>query len=344
MKRRPASLWVLITCLACSAAPIHRSSDAPPAREPSNPGAAVDERENSKVGFVRLGDAGPVVGWLTSLEPLARSERRGGLLWLKTRFGVASEEIEPLYVTLPVSAAETVAFPDPQPALRTVYGHHVKLRLDDGRAFAYTGCFELQVMEEQSHRSRVRVEQDGVVLEGWVDGLLPTYGSAACPPRVLAAASDWPTLAPDEPLPDHYRQPEQFEQSPQAVGSLWWLQQPDAPCEEWRWLEQDGELVLEHRSDVKTVTYRAGIDGRKITLSGPAVRHSGGRWMQSPCFDVFQVVQADEAQWSLLHINELPLAYHEDDVEIWYRSAAACEAARKRWQTHGREQLASSGC
>lgn len=147
------------------------------------------------------------------------------------------------------------------------------------------------------------------------------------PPRVLEVErgvayleGEPPPGAP--PLPPGYRRPTRDLPEPPSEAYVWWLVPADASgpiCERWRWLRRGSGAVLERR------------DGRRLRVEVDA-----SRWTLYPTGSgassrvrVLQPVAAEADRWVLVATTRPIAAYHEDDVEVWYRSAEACEEARR---------------
>lgn len=115
---------------------------------------------------IRLETSGPVVGWLTSAAALNRSREAGDDLVVITTFrrpdATNARGWAPLEVRLPAAAARSLVPPDATPPIRVAY-HHSPLLLDDeGTTVAQLECHPLAVLHEEPHRTRVRVEHEGV--------------------------------------------------------------------------------------------------------------------------------------------------------------------------------------
>ena len=314
--------------------------DTAESREPPEPSAPLTSQ-------LRLDPDGPVVGWLSSPEPLRHAQRDGDDLVIETSFfrpeTPGSNHSIAIRARISAAAAAELHPPEPTPPIRTAYHHSFMLLDDRGETLAKARCLETAVLHEDPERTRVRVERDGVVLEGWVAGPVPERGTEDCPARTirrnaLARVTHIDGKPVDsspepEPLPPHYRLPAESPPALPPRGSVWWLSRDtDADtwtCQRWRWTRTSKNLQLQHEDGPHLTWYTVEREDGVLTLYGPGWRDrspGGGRGVAG-CVQQLSLVDGDADRWTLLPTIEPFTAYHEADVETWYRTEAACRAA-----------------
>lgn len=304
------------------AAPALPAEPAPnPEREPEPPTSAL-LHEGERIGWVESVD---------QLEMLGIEEDR-------TRVAIPfyiSEGSRSRRVAAEVSQSGLKAgrFPEAATPLRVAVHHELVLRLGDGNPFAEVRCGEFDVLIEESERTRVRVRKRGVVLEGWVAGSVAPRGNADCPPRTIGIRPPVVTLRgqppPEpEPLPDGFVEVHRV--PIRRKGPIWRLLPGEAPtCDRWVW--RRGGKRMEQRTSEGVHWYEVDVEaeGDAFSLLGPGFRSHdlNGVVGGMLCGQRLVVVAASDDMWTLVSTIEPVVAYHVDDVQRWYRSAEACEAA-----------------
>jgi len=318
------------TASAPPASPEPTTEPDPPAAEP----AAVETAAEPEVeeggewvwqpnGFrsrINAGRSGPVVGYLKSPEILADAERRGSSLIIQTPF--ERENDLPLYVSIWADRTDPFEVPDVQDPIRVASHHRVLLHIDD-EAPVELACDTIEVLEDGEGRTWARVARGGVVLEGWIEGRIEGHGPVSCPPRLFEGPRG-------EPLPDGYLAIDPPESLPRR-GSVWWLAGPrdGRECQQWHWARRGRRL--QRRTDGGVASYDVERQGpTTLMLQGPSFQGDDGGSMGMGCAHELFAAGADEDRWILVPgARGLATGYHPDDAELWYRSEAACEAARE---------------
>jgi len=321
----PASVSPEAAAEPSSSAPEEAVAEAPSAEEPTEP-TWVWEPNDYRTKVV-AGRSGPVVGYLRTPELLATAERRGSSLSIATPF--RRDDRQTLSISVWGDNVEPFEAPETDAPIRVATHHRVLLHIDDGAPIEL-GCDTIEVLEDGEGRTWARVARRGLVLEGWIEGRVEGRGPATCPARGFEGAV--------EALPEGYVAVDPPRSLPRR-GSVWWLAgTADArACQRWDWAR--GGRRLESRSEDGVASYEVQRSGSRLTLAGPGFEGSDGSSMGMGCMQVLGAVGADEAR--LVFVADLPAGatgYHPDDAQVWYRSEAACEAAREA------EALSRQGC
>lgn len=243
------------------------------------------------------------------------------------------------YIDAHVVSDVPVAALEPELEGRIVTGFRRDLLLHPGGPiFAETVCGPLRIVEEHDEAQRVAQLRGGVEITGWVDSPIRAHrGSLSCGQRALIVSPDEPAPA----VPPGWEHPDVADASLQRLmrpgESVWWLEDEDtgARCHRMR-IERDrvvGDPFPSERGLVRIV-YWIERDRAHLEMYGPhGERRRGGRWRRdflSRCVNAYDIVRIEDEHalvvgsgWNGARVH----AYHPDDAERWFRSAAACERA-----------------
>jgi len=220
----------------------------------------------------------------------------------------------------------------PRPGRAVVRPLHLDLQTDSGVPITALRCATTEVLGQgDDERWHVRVHREGpsgerYVLEGWT-----TSEPMAGPCEARVAYVDTGTIPASWP-----RVPARAPRFA-ARGAFWWRR--GEACERWAFVghqlvsrrtsREDGCTVSEEQrftidrapagvvlSDLRT-TSRSSCGGGGFGAAGS----SGGAYYR---------IVAEEARawrWIVQRPAQDPIAYHPDDVGVWYGTRAACEAA-----------------
>lgn len=242
------------------------------------------------------------------------------------------------------------------PAMPTVRGwsvrdHYRQLKLvPGGTAFAYTACGALEVIEATEAASRVSQTREGFELVGWTDTPIDTpRGEYRCEPRVFASPGGAAPGSPAPAIPSGFVAVGDVDAGLRTLArprTIYWSVDGER-CDRW----QLGRTTLRRQQTIEgarmRVEYAVEREADAITLYGPSVVPVGST-TGAPSWaggggDRFTVVgHADDRVVLLPGARHQPvLAYHPDDADAWYTTAAACEAGLRR-STPGPVRIAAN--
>lgn len=222
----------------------------------------------------------------------------------------------------------------------SVRDHYRQLELTvNGTAFAYTACGALEVIEATDAASRVSQMHEGFELVGWTDTPIDTpRGEHRCGPRIVASPGGGMAGSPAPAIPSGFVAVGDVDAGLRALArprAIYWPVDGER-CERW----QLGRTTLRRQQSIEgvrmRVEYAVERDGDALTVSGPSVTPveptPGAPSWAGGGGDRFTVVgHADDRVVLLPGAREQSLlAYHPDDADAWYFTAASCEAALAR--------------
>lgn len=241
--------------------------------------------------------------------------------------------------------------------LRRATGHNVELRLDNTTvAFARLYCPLLDILVEEEGRTKVRASdrRGRWILEGWVQGSLAERGSS-CGPRVIqrrrqySTSSDGTERPPPPEVPPGYIRYVPLDPAPRLAGPVWLARRRRAgeavECQRWQFRSTSSGVVLErhyresygsgravmrefqplHGGPLTFEMYDIGYQRRWIRRPRPDEGHPG---LRGPCSAIFPltIVRADAERIGWIQAG-IVLAYHPDDVQLWFLTEQACAAS-----------------
>jgi len=277
---------------------------------------------------LRHGEEG--IGWLESLDGIEVVETVGDETLVALPFyREEGRRAIPIHARVSTAGLESLVVPVAPPAIRTAVHHRLALQYAEGTPPTEVRCGEIEVLAEEPARTRVRVRERGVVLEGWVEGAVAPRGEESCPPRVMRVRPAQASLrgqppAPPEPLPEGFVEVRDVEVK--RRGSVWWRLGGDEPrCERWKW-RREGSMLERRTAEARAWYEVREAEGAAFTLYGPgweSTRPNGssGGFL---CAQPIRVVDAADDRWVVVTGERSFVAYHRDDVQHWFLSEQAC--------------------
>jgi hypothetical protein len=79
-------------------------------------------------------------------------------------------------------------------------------------------------------------------------------------------------------------------------------------------------------ADIVHFEYGLGLQSNGVDISGPDIVHRSGQSTLAACMHRLRFVRLSSDRLEMVSTHDIPLAFHPDDVEVWYRSEATCKA------------------
>jgi hypothetical protein len=230
----------------------------------------------------------------------------------------------PLELTLGKTVSDV-----PRPPRAAFGARMVALQTENGRPIVELRCPTTEVLASEDERTRVRVYRQGpsgerYVLEGWVDGKPEPAPWCQRVAYVDTGA-----------IPDYWvrasARPPRFDR-PAAFYKA-----DEGRCRRWAFVGTDlvnVETTREGGCVYKNKSWRSVAQSPRGLSLGPPIYEAtstcGGLGGMGSSSDVtgLRLVSTGRGEWRWITQTAAqdPVAYHPDDVEVWYRSRRACES------------------
>jgi hypothetical protein len=225
------------------------------------------------------------------------------------------------------------------------------LRLAPARAspvFAIARCMPARLVETREidgHQAqRVAYRFEGIETQGWVEKPFPgTDYDYRCSRAIVktGTAGAPPSAIDGLPLPAGFLPAQPFPDQPELPASIVEVFQPGrllfVPVLRTRRLECAPYRVTKDRKygrgfvparpptpDVVRLEYTLGLQPTGLTVFGPSTNYKNGTATSAACAHMLRFVQVHGDRLEMIGVHEELVAYHPDDLEVWYRDRRTC--------------------
>ena len=239
------------------------------------------------------------------------------------------------------------------------------VRIDPERedsAFAFVSCMPARLAETRMlgdlAAQKVDYRFDGVIVSGWVEQPFPDKNhdprcdrmvvrkdSSAPDAEAASSSAARPTVRVEGVLhPAGFITAESFPEQADLPNSIADAFRPGrtffVPVMQSLRLECAAYRVAPDRkkslrglvrrkppsADISHFEYGLELKSNGVTIDGPNIARKNGESSIGLCMNELRFVRVSSDRLEMVSTDGIPLAFHPDDVEVWYLSKATCEA------------------